>query len=62
MNDRLTELRKAQGVSASVVNNDGDIEMGNTKAGFSQPKFMEEFFADVEAVKVRSRGPCSSGG
>lgn len=54
MNDRLSELRRAQGVTAQPAMAEGDIEMGTTKGAFAQPKFMEEFFSDVEAVKVGS--------
>jgi hypothetical protein len=48
MNDRLTELRKGQGATATLGGG-GDIEMG----GLAQPKYMEKFFQKVEIVKVR---------
>ena len=49
MNDRLGELRRG-GASANV--DDVAIDMTGKASGFSQPKFMEDFFTDVEAVKV----------
>lgn len=50
MNDRLGELRRGQ--QANVDDVAIDIP-GGKGSGSSQPKFMEDFFTDVEAVKVR---------
>ena len=51
MNDRLTELRRAQGPSANL-GDESAMEMGGKGGAFAQPAFMNEFFTDVEAVKV----------
>jgi len=48
MNDRLGELRRG-GASAAA----DDVAIDMTGKGSSQPKFMEDFFTDVESVKVR---------
>lgn len=50
MNDRLAELRKGQGPTASVASDDVAIDIPGG-GGKGQPQFMTDFFQDVEAVK-----------
>lgn len=61
MNDRLRELRRAGSAGGGGGGPAHDIEMGRVDAGGGggggQPQFMNEFFTDVEAVKV---GFCQS--
>jgi hypothetical protein len=57
MNDRLRELRRAGSGGGGGGGPAHDIEMGRVDAGGGggqQPQFMNEFFTDVEAVKVGS--------
>lgn len=55
MNDRLTELRRSGGATASVASDDVAIDIKGGGGAFAQPAFMTEFFTDVEGVKVSLR-------
>ncbi len=57
MNDRLRELRRAGSGAGGGGAAGHDIEMGRVDGGgpSAQPQFMNDFFTDVEAVKVSGR-------